>query len=580
VKTSLPRLRDVALTLATVAFPALPAVAQCAVDQNVGTSLGLGDDAVSPPQPLGFQFPFAGANYDSVCVSSNGFLYLFDTTGALPAPTASLCCNGVVSTLLGSTSPMICGAWQDLNPSIGGTVNFNATTNRALITWLGVPEYGNASSALTFQIVLHSSGAIDMVFDAGIVNATHTVLTGWSPGNGALDPGAIDFSSLPIPSTSPTVYELFVATTCDLSSVRGFSATPLGANGWVVTPGTGCGTYATYGVGCPKPVDFYESFAPSTFDLSGGAIRFTANGTGGYLAIPCVGVCFDTNFSGNLNLGDDSLATGLALGFTFPFAGGTTTTIDVCSNGFIWLQSGSSTATDYSPTVAEFLGQSPRIAPLWTDLNPNIGGGVFFDALPGRALVTWNQVPAFGVPTSSNTFQLQLFPNGDFILAWTAAMNNATSAGGAAGITGFTLGNDAVNQGSIDLSTAVPFATGNGRPLRLDALAGTLPALGTTFTLEVRDMRTGTIAGALNLGTSNPDLDLSALGMPGCRQLSSILVSLPLVVSAARPTLPLAVPNDPTLTGLTLTTQAVMVDPSLGGLPIYLSNGLRMVVGR
>src|SRR5690606_13426696 len=77
--------------------------AQCGINPNYGTNLGLGDDAVSPPQYLGFTFPFGGAFYDSVCVSSNGFLYLHDSTGTQPAPTASRCCNGDVSSLLSST---------------------------------------------------------------------------------------------------------------------------------------------------------------------------------------------------------------------------------------------------------------------------------------------------------------------------------------------------------------------------------------------------------------------------------------------------------------------------------------------
>lgn len=553
-------------------------LAQCGLDPNVGPNLNLTDDSLSSAQPLGFSFPFAGANYDTVYVSSNGFLYLFDSNGSVAPPTLSRCCNGTTAGLLASTSPMVCAMWQDLNPTAGGSVHFQAvSSSRALVTWMGVPEYGQTNT-ITMQIALHATGQIDVFLDAANTNATHTPLTGWSPGNGAQDPGSSDLSSMPLAPGSATVYEIFAVGTFDLGGVT-FSAIPSGPTSWVVVPTTGCAFTSPVGLGCPKPCDTFEEFPQSTFDLAPGGLTFTALPDGSYRIAQCTSGCFDTNFANNLGLGDDALATGMNLGFTFPFCGGSTTSVDVCSNGFVWLVSGSTTSADFSPTADEFLNGPARIAALWMDLDARTTGGVYFDALPGKALVTWNQVPAFGMSGSSNTFQLQLFPNGDFTVTWTNALNNQTTGNGV-GLTGYTQ-SGTVHGNRIDLSASIPYVTGNGRPLVLRNQLGSQPVLGTTFQLEIADIRAGTVGGSLSLGATNPNLDLGFLGLVGCRLHASLDVSVPFAPVPPVTSLPLRIPNVNALVGRGLEAQAVLVDPSLGrAIPVYLSNGAHLTFGR
>ncbi len=569
-------LRSAALLAAAATSHAL-LPAQCGVDPNYGTSIPLTDDSVSGVQMLGFAFPFAGASYDSVYVSSNGFVYLFDTTGSVLPPTNSRCCNGNVAGLLSSTSPMVCGMWEDLNPAAGGTVNFNALPGKALITWDNVPEFGNAGSANTFQIRLHAtSGVIEMAFDSNTRAISHACLTGWSPSNGAADPGGSNLSAIPILAGSATVYELFGPGSFDLAQ-RSLQASPTSATSWIVDTPFGCALSSEYGRGCPKPCTFYEFFAGSTFDLSGGSLLFSAVGNGAYSVSTCPTNCFDTNFTNNLLLTDDSLSVGNALGFTFPFCGGSTTTVDVCSNGFVWLVSGSSGSFDWTPTVAELLALPARLCPLWMDLNPTAGGAVYFDALPGKALVTWNQVPAFGVAGSRNTIQVQIYPNGNLIVAWPQAVNNATTGGNA--ISGFSQGNGISDPSATDISM-VPFSTGSGIPMRLAAQPGSRPVIGTTLMLEASQVRPGTLGGSLHIGTSNPNLDLTPIGLSGCTWLSTLDITLPLTVASPITTVSLPIPNLSSFIGRSLTTQVLMLDPSLGGaLPLYLSNGLLLTFG-
>lgn len=550
--------------------------AQCGIDPNMGPALGLGDDQCSPAQPLGFSFPFAGVNYDSVVVSSNGFVYLWDSVGAIPLPTNSLCCTGNTGGLLNSASPMVCGVWMDLYPPGGGSVNYNALPGRVLITWNTVPEYGSGGTN-TFQIALYPTGVIEMAFGADILTRSHTALTGWSPGAGAADPGGSDFSALPLFPASATVYELFGPGTFDLQNL-GFQATPTGPAGWLVAPSVGCARARTYGRGCRNGCDLYEEFPSRAFDLSGGSLYFTSTGAGSYFVTNCAVNCFDQNFVGALALTDDSLAVGMQLGFTFPYCGGTTNAVDVCSNGYLWLQSGSSGLADFTATVPEFLAQPARLAPFWHDLNPSSGGTVYFDALPGKAMVTWNQVPTFGTGTPV-TIQLQLFSNGDIVIAWPSAINDA-STGAAVAIVGITAGNGATDPGATDIS-AVPFSTGafGAIPARLAPQAGSRPVIGQNFLMDVSNVTAGTITGAMNMGFANPNLNLGVVGLPDCTLLSSIDLSIGLVPVSPVTTFTFGIPNIPALVGGILNSQAVMIDPALSGIPAYLSNGVEMTFG-
>ena len=150
--------------------------------------------------------------------------------------------------------------------------------------------------------------------------------------------------------------------------------------------------------------------------------------------------CFDSDFGTPLGLGDDALAPGLALGFDFPLpgaSGATTDAIDVCSNGFLWLVSGTTNSVDPTPTGQEFEDLGARIAPFWSDLTFPNGGDVWFHALPGRAVITWHDAELQGGSTPF-TVQCQLFANGTMWMSWSSTTPSTgtsivgVSAGGGA----------------------------------------------------------------------------------------------------------------------------------------------------
>lgn len=170
--------------------------------------------------------------------------------------------------------------------------------------------------------------------------------------------------------------------------------------------------------------------------------------------------CFDLNLGTDLRLGDDATAQGLALGFSFTFAGVTYTDVCVCSNGYIWLGPTSVSGGDFTPTEAELLSGAPRICPLWTDFNPGATGSghVYFNAVPASganpayALITWSNVYEFGT-TSPKSVQVRMDANNNITVTYDSNCAN---------ISGGTLNSNAIvgaSPGGGAASNLVSFAT-------------------------------------------------------------------------------------------------------------------------
>jgi hypothetical protein len=321
-----------------------------------------------------------------------------------------------------------------------------------------------------------------------------------------------------------------------------------------------------YGTGCPTPPVFYEQFvaAGNPADLSGFAFLMQANAAGGWTVTAATGTRIDTSFSNNLNLSDDQLAAGNPLGFVLPLPGaGSSSTIDIDSNGRVGF---GLTRSDFSESVAELVADN-ILAVLWDDLNPSVGGGVYFDQRRGYAMVTWDNVPEFGT-TNANTFQLKIFPSGQILVVYgqIASLDH---------IAGYSPGG-ASDPGPRDLSASLPFYTGNGTPLGLAASAR--PLAGTTIQLQTSSLPPNGLFGAVLVGFSNPNLPLAAIGMGGCTLYSAgNLTSLPIAV--ANPNTPLPITTDANVFGLSLYLQSAIIAPSTNALGVVVSNGLQLTIG-
>ncbi|MFO1053405.1 MAG: S8 family serine peptidase [Planctomycetota bacterium] len=326
--------------------------------------------------------------------------------------------------------------------------------------------------------------------------------------------------------------------------------------------------FTAYGSGCAPigtpavPRTFYEQFG--SFDLASSARRFTPNGSGGW-NVSVVQNGFIGGATNNLLLGDDTITRNRALGFTFPLAGGgSTTAIDIDSNGWIGLVANQHAGSDYTESVSEFLANPARIAVMWDDLNPGAAGGVYFDTQPGVAIVTWLNVPEYS-NTGSNTAQLQLYPDGSFILAY-QGMTIADC------MVGYSVGNGVTDPGPSDISN--PSA---GTPIGFSASAP--PRLGTTINLETSNIPVGAVGALAMLGFGQQAIDLSSVGMAGCTLLTQISQSSPMTINGSSATFSLSIPNVASLAGAIVDSQSLVVAPGANTLGVLASNGGELLLG-
>lgn len=161
---------------------------------------------------------------------------------------------------------------------------------------------------------------------------------------------------------------------------------------------------------------FTQQFQPSGFDLDGKSLTFIPDDS-----IHHYTVCLDNIDSLPLSnqgaiatpLGDDSFyKVNLGDGKTFPLYGVEYSSFYIGSNGFITFSAGDD---QYKPSISAHF-ELPRISMLFNDLHP-YGGAVTWRQLSDRVVVTWDNVPEYGLG-NSNTFQAVMHFNGIIEMAW------------------------------------------------------------------------------------------------------------------------------------------------------------------
>jgi hypothetical protein len=266
---------------------------------------------------------------------------------------------------------------------------------------------------------------------------------------------------------------------------------------------------------------------------------------------------------------------------------------------------------------------SPMVCALWTDLNPTAAGAsVHFNAAATRAFATFVRVPEFvAAPGAVNTFQITLHASGRVELhfdsdcdVFSLTLTGWSPGGGVAdpgasnfAAVPFTAASGTVyelfNTGGFDIAGRTTGATPNGagwvvdRPsgcawtapygagcrapaTRLAARPGSRPVLNTTFDLRLQNVSATAAGGVLVLGVTNPTLNLGFLGLPAnCVLLASLDLLLPFPTTAPTTIVSVPVPGTPALTGRSLHAQAFLVDPTLGAMPLALTNGVLLTFG-
>jgi len=339
-----------------------------------------------------------------------------------------------------------------------------------------------------------------------------------------------------------------------------------------------------YGTGCYRQRRaFYELFGlGQPLDLAGtvatpGGISLINTGTG-FVALPLFNAWHTAGASAQtLQLFDDSLTPPLPLGFSMSFPTGNTTTVVVGSNGYLYPHGG--TGIEFNPNAAQFLGGPARLCALWMDLNPTGLSGITWETDPGTATawLTFNAIPVFA-GTAQSTFQVALHGYGQIDLLYGPCARGPNNQL----LIGWSPGGAAADPGSMDLSASLPFLTANADsdPLTLSALGR--PVLGTTMNLIVGTMPAGTQGAIIAFGSQQipAGTDMAALGMSGCRQYVGGLGDLSILPSPGPSvTLPVAVPNNAALLGITAFAQAVASAPGRNTAQLIASNALSLLVG-
>ncbi|MCC6370975.1 MAG: T9SS type A sorting domain-containing protein [Bacteroidia bacterium] len=115
-----------------------------------------GDDGITGPIPIGFNFNFYCGTYSQVIVGSNGFL-TFDLINAIN-PATSQTSQFFPNTA--SPNGMVCYYWNDLDPSFGGNVTFTTVgtspNQMFILTYTDVPIW-NTSLLNSGQIILYET---------------------------------------------------------------------------------------------------------------------------------------------------------------------------------------------------------------------------------------------------------------------------------------------------------------------------------------------------------------------------------------------------------------------------------------
>ncbi len=106
-------------------------------------------------------------------------------------------------------------------------------------------------------------------------------------------------------------------------------------------------------------------------------------------------------------------------GFSFPFWGKSYAEVVVNSDGNLTFSGGDS-QPGAARSESRFLSGPPRIAPLFTDLDPDGGGQIEASFGTGSVTLTWEAVPEYSDsgPRPGNSFSVTLFSNGDILFEY------------------------------------------------------------------------------------------------------------------------------------------------------------------
>lgn len=391
-----------------------------------GTVVPLGDDEVSNAIPIGFNFEFYCNSYSNLYIGSNGWVSFNTWPDAYydndPIPTSTQVNN------------MIALAWDDLDPSSGGGVEYfttgTAPNRRMIINFLSIPHYGCANCLITSQVILEEgSNAIEIhntrvdrdgingTMTQGIENSTGTrgvFVPGRNSSNWSANAESWRFSRAATPGTYNVSWQSPLG--AQIGTGDQFVVTPNQPTTYyaVVSDNSGaCVTTAsmlvdvayldagptrTIQIGDTAQLDATYNgpaaqFDPNTYTLTNIPYSWTA-GSGG------------TNLKNSL--GNNGVLTNRNIGFNFDFYGNTFNRFNISADG--WISFTSTGQNQYDVQIPNTAQPNNLIAIAWDNLNNNNSTRIehFTQGVaPNRKLVV-NYIEAYHYGSSGKKINVQL----------------------------------------------------------------------------------------------------------------------------------------------------------------------------
>ncbi|MEZ4684968.1 MAG: hypothetical protein R3B47_02550 [Bacteroidia bacterium] len=351
-----------------------------------GVNVSLGDDQVSGAIAIGFNFEFYCNTYSSVYISSNGWVSFSSWPDAYydndPIPDAS------------QVNDMIALAWDDLDPSSGGAIEYFSTgtaPNRKLvINFINVPHYGCSICLVNTQLILEEgTNAIEIhntrvdrdgttgTMTQGIENSTGILgvpVPGRNSSNWSVQNDAWRFSRAATPGTYTVSWQSPLGS--PLGSGDQIVVTPNQPTTYyaVVTDTSGaCETVASLPVNVawvdagPTRVIQLGDTAQLDATYNGPPAQFDPNA----YTLSTIPYNWSTGSSGDLSglLGNNGVLTNRNIGFSFDFYGNTFTRFHLSADG--WISFSSTGSNQYDEFIPSTNQPNNLIAFAWDNLNSN-----------------------------------------------------------------------------------------------------------------------------------------------------------------------------------------------------------------
>ncbi len=161
--------------------------------------------------------------------------------------------------------------------------------------------------------------------------------------------------------------------------------------------------------------DYFTELFDTNNDMAFMTVSYLPDGSGDfYNSCSEAAASFPTDPTGGVNLvlSDDDSQEVVLVNPVFLY-GVSYASLFVGSNGYLTF---GQSDTDYTETLADHF-DLPRISGVFDDMNPTAGGSVSYRELADRVVVTYDGVAEYNT-TNSNSFQIEMFFNGDIIVTY------------------------------------------------------------------------------------------------------------------------------------------------------------------